>query len=126
MILCSIQDRSHSPFLSLEYVLGMFLNFEHFSASRSYEKRFYKWFLIKKRVLDSSDSQEGGTSDQQAKVRAFTARFDCREDIGIVLNSKRKFQDSDRVPDAIIFDDFAGAKQEEGHIPVKAMFKDRK
>ena len=104
----------------------MFLNFEHFSASRSYEKRFYKWFLIKKRVLDSSDSQEGGTSDQQAKVRAFTARFDCREDIGIVLNSKRKFQDSDRVPDAIIFDDFAGAKQEEGHIPVKAMFKDRK
>ena len=28
-ILCSIQDKRSSPFLSLEYVLGIFLNFGH-------------------------------------------------------------------------------------------------
>ena len=38
MILCSIQNKHSSPFLSLECVLSMFLNVGHFSASRSYKK----------------------------------------------------------------------------------------
>ena len=38
MILCSIQNKSSSPFLSLEYVLSMFLSFGHLLASRSYKK----------------------------------------------------------------------------------------
>ena len=41
MILCSIENKSSSPFLGLRYVFTMFLNFGHFSASRSYKK----WFL---------------------------------------------------------------------------------
>ena len=40
--LCSIQEKSSLPFLSLEYVLSTFLNFGHFSASCSYKKRFLK------------------------------------------------------------------------------------
>ena len=31
-------NKSSSPFLSLGYVFSLFLNFEHFSASRSYKK----------------------------------------------------------------------------------------
>ena len=38
MILFSIQTNVLSPFLSLGYVLRMFLNFGYFSASCSYKK----------------------------------------------------------------------------------------
>ena len=36
------QNKSSSPFLSLGYVLRMFLNFGHFSASRSYKNGSYE------------------------------------------------------------------------------------
>ena len=42
VILSSIQNKSSPPFLRLGYVLGMFLNFEQFSASRSYIECYYK------------------------------------------------------------------------------------
>ena len=37
-VLCSIQNKNSSPFLSLRYVLSLFLNFGHFSASRPDKK----------------------------------------------------------------------------------------
>ena len=40
--LCSIQNICSSPFLSLEYDLGMFLSFDYFAASCSYEIGSYK------------------------------------------------------------------------------------
>ena len=44
MVLCSIQQKSSWPFLSLEYVVIMFLNFGNFLVSYSYKK-----IIIKKR-----------------------------------------------------------------------------
>ena len=37
-VFCCTRHKSFSPFLSLGYVLSMFLNFEHFSALRFYRK----------------------------------------------------------------------------------------
>ena len=44
MILCSIQSKSSSPFLSPGYVFSMFLNFEHFQP-----RVFKKEVLIEKK-----------------------------------------------------------------------------
>ena len=51
MILCSIRNKSSSPFsVQRRYILGMFLVFGYFSASRSYiVKVFYKKKIQKKK-----------------------------------------------------------------------------
>ena len=46
MNLCSIQNKCSSPFLSIGHALSMFLDFGHFSASRSFKKVFTKNTVI--------------------------------------------------------------------------------
>ena len=48
--LCNIQNKSSLPFLSLGYVLSMFLNFGRFSASCSNKKESNTTFNIKTRL----------------------------------------------------------------------------
>ena len=53
MILCSIQSKSSFPFLSLGYVLSMFLNLGYFSVLR-----LVKWFLLEKIVYLNSATRK--------------------------------------------------------------------
>ena len=83
MVLCNIQYESSSPFLSASfgYVLSMFLNFGHFSASCSYKKVLIKKSVLELNIQIQKDKQftkeikypKGAKSEQDTKPHACAA-----------------------------------------------------